>query len=68
MNLFVSKLVSSILEIIVFTLVPFIWWLITARKKCSFFEWIGLKKIDRANVKKTVLGMAGVLVSFMLLS
>lgn len=44
MNLFVSKVMSSVLQIILFMIVPFIWWLVTARKKQKFMEWIGLKK------------------------
>jgi membrane protease YdiL (CAAX protease family) len=36
--------VSSIVQVIAFSFVPFIWWLITARKKHNFFKWIGLKK------------------------
>ncbi|MBR1723539.1 MAG: CPBP family intramembrane metalloprotease [Ruminococcus sp.] len=46
MNLVISKLISSVIQIILFTFVPFIWWLITARKSSSFFEWIGLKRIN----------------------
>ena len=44
MELFVSKVVSSVVEILLFSAIPFIWWLITARKKQGFGKWIGLKK------------------------
>ena len=37
-------LINSIIQVIVFSVVPFSWWLIAARKKHSFFKWIGLKK------------------------
>ena len=41
MELFINKVISSVLEIIVLALVPFIWWLITARKKNIFqLDWI----------------------------
>lgn len=43
MSIFISELLSSIIQIILFTLIPFIWWLITAQKQSGFFEWIGLK-------------------------
>lgn len=43
MNLFINKVISSILQIILFAIIPFIWWRITARKQQSFTKWIGLK-------------------------
>ena len=48
----VSKIISSIIEIILISSLPFIWWLISAKKKENFFNWIGLKKIEN---KKTTL-------------
>ena len=42
MNGFINELVGAIAQVLVFSLIPFIWWLITARKKESFFSWIGL--------------------------
>lgn len=36
MNLFINKVISSILQIILFAIIPFIWWCITARKQQSF--------------------------------
>ena len=46
MNLLISKMLSSVLQIILFGALPFIWWFITARKEQKFAEWIGLKKIE----------------------
>ncbi len=60
MELFINKVVTSVVQIILFSLVPFVWWIITARKKCKFTQWIGLKKIEGG--KKTALAI--VLVSF----
>ena len=40
MNLFINKIVSSIVQIILFAIIPFIWWLATARKQQKFAEWI----------------------------
>ncbi|MBO3446131.1 MULTISPECIES: CPBP family intramembrane glutamic endopeptidase [Clostridia] len=37
---------ESLSQIIFFSFIPFIWWLITARKKENFFSWIGIKKVD----------------------
>ena len=42
-----NHIMNAIVQVITFSLIPFIWWLITARKECSFFNWIGLKGIKR---------------------
>ena len=44
-SLFLSELFSSVVQVLLFTLIPFLTWLLTARKKESFFSWIGFKKI-----------------------
>lgn len=68
MELFIQYIISSVVQIILFTLLPFIWWLITARKKSSFFEWIGLKKIGNAKENKTFLYVIGTAIAFMVLA
>lgn len=40
----VKMIVSAFIQIIVFSMVPFLWWIISARKKVPFFKWIGLKR------------------------
>ena len=65
MNLLLSKIVSSILQIILFAIIPFIWWFITARKKQSFPQWIGLKKMKWN--KKVFIASFMVTVAFMFL-
>ena len=67
MNLAMSKLISSIIQIFLFSLIPFIWWLITARKKCGFLNWIGLKKPE-GDKHKTLFWGAGVSAVFLILS
>ena len=67
MNLIISKLISSVIQIILFTIIPFIWWLITARKECTFFKWIGLKKAD-VSKNKTLLWIACISIAFLILS
>lgn len=57
----VNELIGSIVQILLFTLIPFIWWLITARKKEKFFSWIGLKK-PVGDKKKILLFMLGAFV------
>ena len=65
MKLFLSKVISSILQILLFSVIPFIWWLITARKQQKFTEWIGLKNI--CGGRKTFTGILAVSASFLLL-
>ena len=45
MELFFSELIGAMMQLMMFALIPFVWWLVTARKKVGFFSWIGLKKI-----------------------
>ena len=39
----VNELLTAVLQVSAMSVIPVIWWLITA-KKTSFFSWIGLKK------------------------
>ena len=56
MSDFVNELIGAIVQALFFSLIPFIWWLITARKKENFFKWIGFKKIEHeGNAVVTVL-------------
>ena len=68
MNLLIQTLINSAIQIVLFTLIPFIWWLITARKKMNFFEWIGLKKITGARENKTLIWTIGTIIAFLALS
>lgn len=65
MELFIIKIVSSIVQIILFAFIPFLWWIITARKKQKFFEWIGLKRVDGG--KKTAISIIIVSVAYTVL-
>ena len=64
----VSKIISSIIEIILISSLPFIWWLISAKKKENFFNWIGLKKIDNKNKKSTLINTIVISLVFMTVS
>ena len=46
MGEFVNELVGAIIQVLLFSVIPFIWWFVTARKSESFFKWIGLRRID----------------------
>ena len=41
-RMFLNQLLNAIIQVLLFSLVPFIWWLVTARKKVAFFDWLGL--------------------------
>ena len=62
----VNKIISSVMQILLFALIPFVWWLITARNKESFLSWIGLKKISGSS-KKIVISSMATAVCFLLL-
>lgn len=64
MEIAVQKLINSAVQIVLFTLIPFIWWLITARKETGFFKWIGLKGIKSAKENKTLFWVIGILICF----
>ena len=63
-----KKLTNSIIQIIIFSLIPFLWWLITSRKKMNFFEWIGLKKVNNIKENKLFAWIFSVLALFLILS
>jgi len=44
MELLITNIVGAISNIVVFSLLPLIWWLIFHRKKENFFKWVGLYK------------------------
>lgn len=44
MQLFVSELLGSMVQVIIFLLIPGIWWLLTARNEQNFGHWIGFRK------------------------
>lgn len=68
MELFAQKLLSSMVQIVLFALIPFVWWAITARKKSGFFQWIGFKRISSPKENKTALWIAGTTVVFLAVS
>ena len=68
MNLLISKVISSVIQIILFAIIPFIWWFITARKECGFLTWIGLRRPDDREGCKPLLWVASISAVFLLLS
>lgn len=68
MDLFTQKILNSMVQILLFALIPFVWWCITARKKIGFFQWIGLKRVSSPKKNKTALWIAGTTLVFMAVS
>lgn len=44
MNVVSSEFVGAISQLALFSIIPFVWWLIAGRKEDNFFKWIGIKK------------------------
>lgn len=58
---------DAAIQLIVFALIPFVYWLIQIRKERSFTEWIGLKEMHFQN-KNRALIYAGLCFSVLLIS
>lgn len=39
-----ESVINAVFQVILFSVIPFIWWLISAKKEQSFFSWLGLQK------------------------
>lgn len=55
--MFVQAFANGIIQVVLFTLIPLIWWLVTARKKENFFAWLGIKKPAVKDKKKWIFAM-----------
>ena len=69
-KMILNELVGAVVQVLLFTLIPFIVWLIFARKKENFFSWIGLKKPVCDNVLKLIAisaAVAAVYIALMIL-
>lgn len=68
MELFLSNILSSIMQIVLFASIPLIWWILSARKQISFFNWIGLKKVESFD-KSSLFKWTGIIIAaFLFLS
>jgi len=68
MELFISKVVSSLLEIVLFAAIPFIYWVSIERKHSAFLDWLGFKKVSKPDFKRFSLPLLGLTVLFLLVS
>lgn len=56
MSDFIFIVISALLQLFAFTLIPLLWWLITDRKT-NFFTWIGLKKPSFTSSKLKIIAV-----------
>lgn len=49
--MFLNLLLNAIVQVLLFSFVPFLWWLVTTRKKVSFFDWLGLRLPKNVNTR-----------------
>jgi len=40
----IMLLINAVIQVILFSIIPFVWWLVCGRKEGGFFKWLGLKK------------------------
>lgn len=67
MNIFLSEILSSMVQIILFSLLPIFWWCFTAKKNQTFRQWIGLKWVEKGNLLSVARWTAGTAAAFMAL-
>ena len=48
----VQQMLNALIQIALFAFLPFVWWLIRARRKSSFLEWLGLKPLKDTGSRK----------------
>ena len=58
----ITQILSTIIQLFLFSIPPFIWWKVT-KSELPFFRWIGLKKI-RSSSKKLVVYCIGTFIVF----
>ena len=64
----VQQMLDALIQIALFAFLPFVWWLISARRKSPFLEWLGLKPLKDAGSRKIWLWILLGSLSFLLLS
>lgn len=59
---FIPQTISALIQILLFLLIPFIWWLATARRSEPFFRWLGWKRPRVTQPARLALVIIGTLV------
>ncbi len=53
--MFLNQLLNAIFQVVLFSIIPLVWWFVTARKKENFFKWLGIKKPPLKGRKSLIL-------------
>lgn len=68
-QLFINELAGAVIQLLVFALLPFLWWLVSARKNEGILPWLGLKKIAHTGrIQHTVLIAAAASLAYAVLA
>ncbi|MFI3168595.1 MAG: CPBP family intramembrane glutamic endopeptidase [Faecalibacterium sp.] len=68
MERLIVQLLNAIIQVLLFSFIPLIWWVFSGRKKEGFFSWVGLKLISNNDRKKVLLFSSITLFVFIVLS
>lgn len=60
--------ISALLQVILFSIIPFIWWLSNGRKESGFLNWLGIRKPIIKNKTKYFITFVSVIILFLLTS
>ena len=64
----IQYLVNAIVQVVIFSVIPFVWWLISTKGNINFLKWIGLRRpIIRCSIRKLLLIIVTVSVTYILL-
>ncbi|MCD8157192.1 MAG: CPBP family intramembrane metalloprotease [Clostridiales bacterium] len=59
--MFISALTDAVVQVILFSIIPLIWWVVTARKRENFFHWLGFHKFKTENRRQYLIWFLGIL-------
>ncbi|MFI3231596.1 MAG: CPBP family intramembrane glutamic endopeptidase [bacterium] len=68
MKLLIVQILNAVIQVMLFSFLPLIWWFFRGRKNEGFFSWIGLKLISNNDRKKVLLFSSVPLFVFIVLS
>lgn len=64
----INLIISSVIQIILFSIIPFIWWFIKNREKSNFLNWIGIRKPVIRDKKKYMISISIIMILYLSLS
>ncbi len=60
--MFLNQLLNAVFQVVLFSVIPLVWWFVTARKKENFFKWLGIKRPVSKDVKNLILSILAIIV------